>query len=363
MFEFFIGTALASEIQQNVDSVLGRSSEPSFEVVEEVDRVQSQIAQVTYGPQEVMVVPEFNLVSDIPVQAALGHETYSVYRDKASTYLSEEDSNECALFVNRLFQARFGKMMYGNAWDLQLHPDNQRFIELQWQLDKDDYIKEGLKLHHYGDRVDHYQRLYEVLDSERYPIGTLGFVYQYSAFRDYVGQQKNVMPQTHITFLAGKKRFAFENISDQPLTLEEVLVEKYGLIHDFERDFVWSRVPLGKILKPGEKYFYYDYLVEEQFKQVLSESLLEVFLRKHKNNRKTPLLRPVSYSRISSDLIHEVQIQKSIMKRLGRLTTIKGADFDTHFTSEKRKDWWKGILKRYFGIEKPERALLVSVPL
>ncbi len=250
--------------------------------------------------------------ANIPVQIPLkDEEKYATFRQKAESYLSGGETNECAKFVNRMFLVRFGKLMFGNAWDLQLNEENRKFIKLLWRLKETDFNRENdLRLYNYQDRGNHFRQLYSIIEVQKHPIGVIGFMYRYSFYRDQIVAFENVIPQSHIAFLAGKKKFFFENISNSPKYLEEVINEKYGEMHDYEKDFVWKRVPLRKILAPGEKHYYDDYLIEEQFKKVKAESLLEVFLRKHRNNRITPLFRPVSFSRISDELIEEIELQK-----------------------------------------------------
>ena len=153
----------------------------------------------------------------------------------------------------------------------------------------------------------HFDDLYASIRSQEVPVGGVGFVYRYSFYREELAQDTSVLPQTHVAFLAGEKEFFFQNMSDIPASLEEVLVTQYGTIHDYERSFLDARVDLKQILAPGEKYHYQDYLIQEHFKVVREESLLELFLRKHRNNRITPLLRPVSFSSLSEDLEKSVK--------------------------------------------------------
>ena len=251
--------------------------------------------------------------TNIPWQVEINQDEYGVFLKEAAKSITPH-TNQCALFVNRIFLARFGRAIFGNAWEMQLHPDNQKYLTLVWRLTEDDYDRSAnLALYDYTDRVDHYRRLYRELDKIKNPVGTLGFLYHYSAYREYVAANPKVLPQTHITFVAGRKTFDITNDSDTSQTIEEILVAKHGIIHDFERPLLKERnIPLTEILEPGQSYTYIDYLIEEQFKVIQSNSLLEVFLRKHKNNRTTPLVRPVSYSQISEELEQEITYQKRL---------------------------------------------------
>ena len=298
--------------------------------------------------------------SQIPVQVPISNKKYEVFRKHASKSVSEYTS-ECAKFVNRIFSLRFGRLIFGDAWTMQLHPDNQKFLKLIWRLDESEFIRDkSLALKNNEDRIKHFQKLYKILDQEKTPIGVIGFVYRFSFWRDHVAKLPNVLPQTHIAFLAGQKEFFFENDSDQPQSLEKIITEKFGQVHDFEQDFVNERVNLSKVLQPKEKYFYDDYLIEEQFKKVTAGSLLELFLRKHRNNRITPLLRPVSFSRISDELAEEIKHQKKILQSLGPLDFISGKKYAEKIFPT--KDRWNKNLKTYFQIENPEKALLVPIP-
>ncbi len=304
------------------------------------------------------------LKSEIPIQVDItDNEKYPVYRDLAASFLESAYSNECARFVNRLFFVRFGKLMFGNAWDLQLKKSNQKFLKLVWQLPEKVFSRvDGLRLKNYTDRINHFRELYAVLNREEHPLGVIGFVYRYSFYRDIAASIHNALPQTHVVFLAGKKNFFFENDSEVVKDLETILTEKYGKIHDFERVFVSEKVPLKLVLAPGAKFYYQDYLVEEQFKQIRSGSLLELFLRKHRNNRVVSLLRPVSFSRISDELIAEIKTQKYLLNTLGNTEIVRGSEFEDHFTSEQDRERWAGILEKRFGIRRPDRVLWVPVP-
>jgi len=306
--------------------------------------------------QEITLKP-----STIPVQVPLSSADYEVFREAAAKYITPY-TNQCALFVNRLFQARFGRLMFGNAWELQLHPDNAGFLDLVWRLGEDDYDRSrNLALKNVEDRVEHFEQLYDVLDHEKTPVGVIGFLYQYSAYREYVADNTKVLPQTHITFLAGRKAFRVVNGGDAPQTIREILTGKYGVIHDFEEPFLKKHLPLDAILAPEEDYVYVDYLIEEQFKTVTSGSLLEVFLRKHRNNHITPLVRPVSYSRVSQEIIDELQRQKTILSTLGRVEMTRGREYEN--LDFPGKSEWEKVLQSRLGIENTEKALLVPIPV
>lgn len=297
---------------------------------------------------------------NIPIQISLeDEENYTMYRNKAATYLSEGASNECAKFVNRMFLLRFGKLMFGNAWDLQII--NKDLLDFVWSIPEDSFT-ETLRLKKITDRIKHFQELYAVLDEEKTPVGVLGFVYKYSFYKDYVASLSNRIPQTHITFLAGRKYFYFENESEIPKSLEEILVDKYGVIHDIERAFVDNKVKLDRILQPRDRVYYNDYLVEEQFKKVQGESLLEVFLRKHRNNRVSSLLRPVSYSRVTQSIIKDLEMQEEILTKLGDVEYIPGKEFENHFLYQQDRKAWEKVLSGELGIDFPRKSLLIPVP-
>ena len=50
-----------------------------------------------------------------------------------------------------------------------------------------------------------------------------------------------------------------------------------------------------------------DYLVEEQFRTVRRHSLLEMYLKKHRNNHVMSLLRPVSFMQVSGEVLGRVR--------------------------------------------------------
>lgn len=231
------------------------------------------------------------------------HPLYNTYQQQAATHINMAQ-NECAKFVNRLFKYRFGKFIWGNAWDMQLQSPNQTYLHLVWQIDPQSYDRSNnFELKNYQDRVEHFQALYETIESDYHPIGVVGFLYRYSSAKDFLTTE--VLPQTHVAFLAGRQTFTLTNVSPQTQTLQAVLEKQYGQIHDYEIPLTEARLgySLYHILLPGQSIEYDDYLLEQQFQgRIESLSLLSVFLRKHRNNHKTSILRPVSFSRITYEV-------------------------------------------------------------
>jgi hypothetical protein len=310
------------------------------------------------SPVEIVEVIE---PTNIPIQTNVEDENYTVFFEKASQFVGRNTS-ECAKFFNRLFGVRFGHMTFGNAWELQLHPDNQKFLKLVWQIPEESFFRDKLlALKDKSDRIKHYQELYDQLDKEEMPIGALGLVYRYSFYREEISQNPKVLPQTHIAFLAGRRNFTITNETEGSLTIEEILNNQYGEIHDSEREFVKSHLPLTKVLKSGASMEYEDYLIEEHFRSPMSGSLLSLFLRKHRNNRTTPLLRPVSYSQISEKLQGEIGRQAKITKTFEHTKIITGTEFAELNWDD--KNLWKETLKINFNLEYPEKSLLVPVPI
>ncbi len=298
------------------------------------------------------------LQSNIPVQVDVAHEKYSVFFQKALRSV-EMGQSECAKLVNRLFLARFDKMMFGDAWTLQIVSANQGFLDLVWRLGEDQFTRPGLYLNDLNDRTKHYRKVYSLLDKEKHPVGVLGFMYRFSDWRTYIAGNLKWMPQTHVVFLAGRKSFEIKNETSLTKTIEEILGEKYGKLLDNEKAFVNSRVPLSLELLSGGSYFYNDYLLEEHFKGAISGSLLGMFLRKDPKTQKVPLFRPVSFSKISGEIIKEIEIQKEILndKEVKFISGTEFASFD--FAG---KELWKGFLADKLNIFYPEKALLVPVP-
>ncbi len=314
-------------------------------------------AQLFFAPPA-YATSEAGYADPLPIQAPLSEPAYSVFFEKASQSVGVGTS-ECARFVNRIFGARFGFLPFGDAWTMQLAPENQPFLKLVWQLGKDQFDPETLLLLHAEARVEHFRDLYSALEREEYPIGVLGFLYRFSSWSEHIALRSNVLPQTHVAFLAGRKAFEIKNPTSAPQTLEQILVEKFGVIHDFERDFVNECVPLSLELAPGAVYTYSDFLVEEHFREPMSGSLLELFLRKHKNNRTTPLLRPVSFSRISDALIAKIQEQEALLSGM-KIEFVTGAEFAALEFPGKEK--WTEFLMQKLGVSNPATALLVPIP-
>lgn len=238
----------------------------------------------------------------------LSDPNYSKYREELAKVMPY--GNHCALFVNRMIRMRYGVPVYGDAWTMQLHPTNQQWVELVWRLPESEFNrKNNLQLLKKEDRIKHYQELYEVLDAQEDAQGVIGFVYTFSNHLEQLSQStaKKTIAQTHVGYVAGKTSFSFKNDTEEALTLEKLIGEKYGNLHDFEKPFVAQKVNLETWLEPGDEYFYEDYSVEEYFMGVVEGSLLEVFLRKHRNNRINPLLRPASYSQITEALREKAQ--------------------------------------------------------
>lgn len=233
---------------------------------------------------------------------------YAQFRKKAAEQI-DDTKNECAKFVNRIFQARFKKNIWGNAWDIQINDQNLKYLSLEWQLPESEFLRhKNFQLKTPQDRIKHFEELYKTIENKPHRIGVIGFMYRYSAAKDFL--VPGVLPQTHISFLAGEKIFSITNTTQQTVTIRQLLEDQYGKIHDFEAAFVNSRLnqaknwvekrySLDSKIKPGASFFYHDYLIEEQFQFVRSDSLLGIFLRKHRNNHISALLRPVSFSRIT----------------------------------------------------------------
>lgn len=255
-----------------------------------------------------LLVPIVRAEMTIPKQVSLESQEYAGFFEKASKAVGLNTS-ECARFVNRIFGARFGFFPFGNAWTMQIAPENKKFLTLTWLLEKSQYNPKTLSLYDHKDRVRHFETLYSVLEGE-YSVGVLGFMYYFSSYQENILSHPDYFPQSHVVFLAGEKDFVIENTTQSPQTIEQILTDQWGVIHDFERSFVEKRIPLEVELLPGGKIMYRDYLIEEHFRVPMRGSLLELFLRKHRNNRITPLLRPVSFSRISDTLIRAIEAQK-----------------------------------------------------
>jgi len=325
----------------------------------------------TYNKSNIEIVSEISVEkeikkeknispSSIPIQVPISHENYKFFREKAKKSITNY-YNQCARLVNRIFLARFGVLMFGDAWDMALKKQNQEYLNLIWKLQEEDFRRDfHLHLHTKEDRIEHYRRLYNVLNAEKNPIGILGFVYYYSSYKDHVAKNKYFLPQTHVAFLAGKKKFFIENETDEVKKIYDILTEKFGTIHDFEEEFLNERIPLSLELMPGSKYYYYDFLIEDLYKDVHGGSLVQMFLRKHRNNKITPLFRPVSYARVSDKILGEMEKQKKFLAQMGNVKFIPGYQFDEVHID--KKDEWLATLEKYFGIKNPRKSILVPIP-
>lgn len=230
----------------------------------------------------------------------------------------DDSKNECAKFVNRIFWSRFEKRIWGNAWDLPAREQNKEFIDVIWRIPESEFQNDSFWVNTPDERLEHFKSLYRAVDQQRYPIGIVGFLYKYSGVKEELRKSEAYFPQTHVSFLSGKKWFQIENTGNRSQTVREILEEKHGTIHEFEEDFINERlrnqkfyvgkkVSLKTQISPRSSFWYFDYLIEEQFKYSRTDSLLGSFLRKHRNNRTEGLLRPVSFARISDKLILELE--------------------------------------------------------
>jgi len=284
--------------------------------------------------------------SNIPIQVPIDHPQYEAFFERATEGV-EPDTNQCALIFNRMMAQRFGSPIFGSAWTIQIKQESSTFLKHIWQLPESSFRRhEDFRLYKKEDRIRHFEHLYSLLEREEYPIGLIGFVYKFSNFKQTLLDFPQFVPQTHVSFLAGKKEFFFENTFQHRKTIEQLIEIKYGNVLDHERSFVDNKIPLNRILNPGEQFFYTDYLVEEQFRTLKRESLLEVFLRKHRNNRITPLLRPVSFSRISDEIILSIELQKTLLSKYGALDYISGDTFRR--TNFEGKEAWKSEMRSNF---------------
>lgn len=282
----------------------------------------------------------------LPIQPPIADPLYSKYREWAYAQINPT-LDQCAKFVNRMLLTRFGISSYGDAWNLQLAPENQAYFDLLWRVDEADFDrKNDFKLYDYTSRIKHFEQLYKKLDQDNAPIGVLGFMYYYSQHKEKIPNGRYDLPQTHVAFLAGRDTFPIFNHTDTTLSVEDLLALQHGQIWDFERPFVLSRIPLEQRLAPGETLTYEDYLVEDQFKTSRNTSLLNIFLDKHWYNRKTPLLRPVSYSRLKENIVEAVQQQRWQLESLGPITYVSGAAFES--IPFPTKDPWKERLGSVF---------------
>ena len=240
--------------------------------------------------------------SDLKLSETDWHKTF----EKAGTYV-DNTKNECAKFVNRLFALRFGTTIWGNAWDIPLNNSNQKFLKLKWTFDDAVIDPKTNWVRTTAERVFQFENLYQAIENSETGFGLAGFSYRFSFAYQNIGDDD--LQQTHIAFISPKKIFELKNNSDESKTVQELFEEKIGEIHIFERDFVNQRLNkyknltekftfLSDTVLPNKSVWYYDFPLEEQFKETRSENILISFLRKHRNNKVSALLRPVSWTDI-----------------------------------------------------------------
>lgn len=297
----------------------------------------------------------------IPIQVSVEDERYSSFFDEVSQYVGEETS-DCALFVNKMLRERFNILVYGNAWDLQAKEPNKKYLTFAWSIPKSEVYRDNdfnFPWGSFSQRIDHFQELYETLDAQEYPIGVIGFIYKYSAYKNVLHTYPFILPQTHVVFVAGKKDFVIQNNTDTIQTIENILVAQHGTIKHYEWDFVNSKVPLNKVLLPGESFLYEDYLIEEHFRKAMRGSLLELFLRKHRNNRVEEILRPISFSRLSDDILDALRNQKEIFSH-NNLTLVSLSEFQQSSWADDES--WNQYLHNVFHISNTNRELFLPIP-
>lgn len=297
----------------------------------------------------------------IPLQIPQSNTLFSSYRERAAKNIVTH-AGQCAKFVNRLFMYRFNKQVFGNAWDLQQHSAHQDWLQLAWQIPEDSFQRQGLlRLVDRIDRIKHIKSLYDFLDAQDNPSGTLGSVYRFSSYRAYVAADTKFLPQTHISFISHKQQFSFQNKTDVPQTLQQVITDQYGPMRDFEVEYFNTKLALQKSLQPKEKYFFDDYLVEEEIFGIQAESLLQVMLRKEiRNDIDYPQLRPVSFSLLSQQIQDEIVYQETLLDLLGPVDFIAGDQWEN--VNFEYKDQWKKMLASTFGISDPIKATAIPVP-
>lgn len=368
MFELFITlTALAQPVEM-ISSVQASTLQNEQPIIQMQDI--SSLAPSDTVPLEMQAVGETDSLEDlkkslqssynpIALQVSLDDPLYAEYFSTVSSLVGVNTS-DCAKFFNRMFSLYFGKHTWGNAWEIQLKKENQKFLTLEWNVPDNELYKNNNLWYPWGyaeKRGEHFESLYTALAQEEPPVGAIGFVYRYSNYREMVGSARYILPQTHIAFLAGRSIFHFINNTEETLTLHELLDKTYGVLKPYEIEFVGKRILLDTILEPGDSFAYQDYLIEEHFLQATRGSLLEVFLRKHRNNRVDEVLRPISFSRITKDLIQSQKVQKELLDAYN-LTLVKRSDFEK-FSWENEEE--KQHIFSVFGITRPERELFLPV--
>lgn len=328
-----------------------------------IDEPTQNIAIKVNAPtiQERAILLDDLAPSDIPLQIPQHDPLFQEDRKKAEANIITH-FGQCAKFLNRLFYYRYNKQVFGNAWDLQLHPDNKEFLTLSWQIPQDSFKRAGLlRLKDRTERMTHIKSLYEFLDSQENPTGALGSVYRFSGYREEIASNSKVLAQTHISLVSNKQLFSFTNTKDTPQTLEEIITTQYGPMRDFEKEYFNTKLPLNLLIQPGKKYTFSDYLVEEEIFGVQAESLLQVFLRKEiRNGIDYPQLRPNSFSTLSSSLQEELQYQEELFDILGPVEFIPGSEWET--TPIKEKNTWQKILLKSFQIEDPSKEIAIPIP-
>jgi len=345
MLEFFFGftTTLDTPALPTQEPVEIKTETPKVSVLEKINILKN-------------LAP-----TSIPVQIPQHNNLFLESRNKAAKNITTH-SGQCAKFLNRLSHYRYGKQMFGNAWDLQLHPDNQQFLTLAWQIPQDSFKRNGLlRLKDRTNRVKHIESLYNFLDTQENPTGALGSVYRFSGYREMAAKDTKLLAQTHIALVSNKQLFSFTNTEDIPQTLEEIITKQYGPMRDFEKEYFNTKLPLSLIIQPQKKYTFSDYLVEEEIFGVQAESLLQVFLRKEiRNNIDYPQVRPNSFSLLSQDLQEELNHQEQLLDIIGPVDFISGSEWNN--TPIENKDQWQEVLRDSFNIKEPEKATAIPVP-
>ena len=86
-------------------------------------------------------------------------------------------------------------------------------------------------------------------------------------------------------------------------------------------------------------------------------------MQKHRNNRKTPLLRPVSFSRISDVLIEEIETQKDLLDDMGAIEYVSGTEFES-MEFEHKSAWRQTLRNRFLYLDRTNllNAPVVPVP-